>query len=164
VATAIELFEVEPAADAGFVAAWPGGRLYRALREDAEFRFVAVGASGAPPAFRSHRADYETVDEDGAPDGDEGVLLVSPFAVPDGADAAFLAGWREVRTARAAQRGYQGARLHRSVGPAGFRFVDVARWSSPLALARATGSLDVRAATGELPFPSHPALYLAVDG
>jgi hypothetical protein len=56
----------------------------------------------------------------------------------------------------AQQQGYHGTRLHRSLTPADFRFVNIARWSSPLMFARALEFTDAAAA---MPFPSHPALY-----
>jgi heme-degrading monooxygenase HmoA len=167
--TVIALFEVPPGADEAALDPWcsAGGALYRALRDDVDFRFVAVVPDDAqrPEApFRAHTARYEVAHEDGAPDGDEGVILVNPFAVPPDADERFLAGWHAAREALAAHRGYQGTRLHRSLAPADFRFVNVARWSSPLAFSRAVADPAFRAAAGALPFPSHPALYLPVHG
>ena len=70
-----------------------------------------------------------------------------------------LAGWDRARELLARQRGYLGARLHRSIGPADFRFVDIARWSSPLMFARALKLPDVHDAVRAMPFRSHPALY-----
>jgi heme-degrading monooxygenase HmoA len=168
--TAIALFEVPPGADETALDPWwsAGGALYRALREDVDFRFVALrpddDAQLPEPPFRAHVARYEVAHQDGAPDGAEGVVLVDPFAVPPESDERFLAGWHAAREVLAAHRGYQGTRLHRSVGPAGFRFVDVARWSSPLAFSQAVAEPGFRAEAGSLPFPSHPALYLAVQG
>jgi hypothetical protein len=131
--TAIELLEAAPRGG--------GGVLYRALRDDVQFRFVAVGRTGGAPS-------YEVVHDDGAPDGAGGVVVIDPFAVPEAADDAFLADWHAARTELAAHRGHQGTRLYRAVAPAEFRFVAFARWSSPLAFARAGG------------LASHPALYL----
>jgi hypothetical protein len=122
------------------------GLLLRALRRDLRFQYVAIAAGGG----------YEVVHEDGEPDGREGVTLVNPFEVPAGEDERFLAGWHGVREALASRRGYLGTRLCRDDG-AGFRFVNLARWSSPLMFARALGEVDVG-----LPFASHPGLYLVV--
>ena len=110
------------------------------------FRYVALD---------EHGDGYETVHEDGAPDGSQGVKLIEPFEVAPEDDEAFLAAWHARRAAVASQRGYLGTRLHRSVAPARFRYVHVARWSSPLMFARAGAP--------PLPFTSHPALYLVVD-
>jgi heme oxygenase (mycobilin-producing) len=128
--------------------------LYRALRSDVTFRFVGVAAAGGQ--------DYDVVHEDGRPDGHGGVVLIDPFAVPDGDDERFLAGWGRVRDLLAQRPGYLGTRLHRSVGPADYRFVDIARWSSPLAFARAMQRPEIERAAAAIPFPSHPALYLPV--
>ncbi len=71
---AIEPFVVPPGDDASFLDAWAeagetGARLYRALRDDAEHRYVAIGGYG----------DYEIVDEHGTPDVEGGVLRIEPF-------------------------------------------------------------------------------------
>ena len=160
----IDLFEVAPEADEAFLADWESERggstvLYRALRADIDFRFVAIARvdDDAPGAGR-----YEAVHEDGAPDGSEGVTLVSPFEVPEGEDERFVAGWERARAALADQRGYLGTRLHRSVGAGDFRFVNLARWSSPLMFARATRRPEFRAAGAGLPYTAHPALYSVV--
>ena len=162
----INLFEVSPEDDDAFLAAWQserveGGVLVRALRADADFRFVELaeleaGAAGAGDGR------YEVVREEGAPDGAEGVTLVNPFEVPAGHDERFVAGLERSLAALADQRGYLGTRLHRSAGDADFRFVDVARWSSPLMFARATGRPEFRAAGADLPYRAHPALYSVV--
>jgi heme-degrading monooxygenase HmoA len=162
----IDLFEVAPEADDAFLADWERERggsavLYRALRADVELRFVAV-ARVDDDATAS--GGYEAVHEEGAPDGLEGVTLVNPFEVPDGEDEGFLAGWERARAALADQRGYLGTRLHRSVGDSDFRFVNLARWSSPLMYARATQRPEFRAAANALRFPAHPALYSVVRG
>ena len=122
------------------------GVLYRALRDDAAFRFVAVADAGD-----------DVVREIGTPDVAGGVVLVEPFDVPGGSDDAFLDAWERLRAARAQQRGYLGSRLYRAEPG----FVDVTRWSSPLMYARATALPDVEAAVAAMPFASRPALYLA---
>jgi hypothetical protein len=45
-----------------------------------------------------------------------------------------------------------------------FRFVDLARWSSPLMFARATQRPEFRDAGAHLPYAAHPALYSVVRG
>jgi heme-degrading monooxygenase HmoA len=189
----INAFEVPVDADQRFVAWWERAReflaakkafaataLHRALREDADFRFVNVARVDAPAAWREAIADpafpggrmpfhahpglYEVVHEDGAPDTSGGVVLINAFTVPDDADDGFLAGWDRARAALASQRGYLGTRLHRSVVPADFRFVNIARWSSPLAFARAVAQPEFQQSAAAMPFASHPALYQLVGG
>jgi heme-degrading monooxygenase HmoA len=114
--------------------------------------------------FKAHPGLYEVAHEDGESDGTEGVVLINPFEVPAEADEPFLAGWRESRAFLAGRRGYLGTRLHRSVGAADFRFVNIARWSSPLAFARAVAEPEFQQAVAALPFPSYPALYGVIRG
>jgi heme-degrading monooxygenase HmoA len=190
--TLINAFEVPPEADEPFVAGWERARdflagrdgfrataLHRALRPDARFRFVNVAVIDTPQAwqeaiadpgfpgrempFRAHPGLYDVAHQDGLPDGDEGVLLINPFDVPDGEDERFLGAWERAREVLAAQPGYQGTRLHRALAPlAHFRFVNVARWSSPLAFSTAVQLPAFQAAATAMPFPSYPALYLVV--
>ena len=166
----ISLFEVPPEDDDAFVAARrraPGALLLRALREDVGFRFVEIGGeapvAGTEGRWPEHAGGYEVVHEDGLPDGDEGVILVGAFEVPPGEDERFMAAWHAARDALAGHRGYQGTRLHRSA-EAELRFVDVARWSSPLALARATRDPALGEPGVAMPFDSQRALYLSVGG
>ena len=189
--TLINAFEVPPEADESFVEGWRRARdflatregfgataLHRALRPDAPFRFVNVARVDSPdtwraaisdPAFpggrmpfRAHPGLYEVVLEDGAPDGPEGVVLINTFEVPPEADERFVAGWDAARRLLSGHRGYLGTRLHRSVGPADFRFVNIARWSSPLAFSKAVAHPRFSEAADALPFPSHPALYQVI--
>ena len=99
--------------------------LYRAWRPDAAFPFVEIAEDGP----------YEVVHEDGSPDGAEGATLVEPFDVPAGDDEEFLAAWHAEHERLAKQRGYLGARLYR--GDAPLRYIEIARWSSPLMVSRA---------------------------
>jgi heme-degrading monooxygenase HmoA len=143
--------------------------LLRALREDADFRFVAVAQLDEPVAwkqpgpdampFTSHASRYEVVRSDGRPDVTGGVVLINHFEVPRDADEQFLTGWDRARAVLAQQQGYLGTRLHRSAAPTDFRFVNIARWSSPLMFARALKRPEFQHATAAMPFPSHPALY-----
>ena len=188
--TLINAFEVPPEADEAFVAAWERTRnflagqegfsaiaLHRALRADAEFRFVDVARVDSPGAwegvaapefpggqmlFKAHPSLYDVIHEDGAPDGGEGVILINAFEVPAAGDERFLAGWQRARELLAGRRGYLGTRLHRSLGPADFRFVNIARWSSPLAFSKAVERPELRGAGADIPFASHPALYQVI--
>jgi hypothetical protein len=159
--TLISAFEVPPAADAAFVAAWRGGggTLHRALREDVLLRFVSVSRSdevaGVP--FTRHSARYELVHEDGDLDGAGGVFRISALAVEPADDERFLTAWHAVRAVLATQRGYLGTRLYVSAAPADFRFIEIARWSSPLMIFRA------RALHERLPFPAHAGVYERVE-
>jgi hypothetical protein len=101
------------------------GVLYRALRDDVPFRFARIGGTGG--------SEYDVVHEDGDVDAPGGVMLIDVFDVPPEEDEAFLDAWR---AGRAPAQGYLGARLFRSDAAAS-RFVEVARWSSPLMVARA---------------------------
>jgi heme-degrading monooxygenase HmoA len=83
----------------------------------------------------------------------------NPFEVPPDADEQFLTGWDRARAVLARQQGYLGTRLHRSAAPADFRFVNIARWSSPLMFARALKRPEFQRAAAAIPFPAHPALY-----
>jgi heme-degrading monooxygenase HmoA len=177
-AAVIIVFDVPPDADADFTAAWErtrgrlpttGTTLHRALREDVDFRFVAVAYVDDPQAweqattesmpFTSHASVYEVARVDGRPDVAGGVVLINPFEVPADADEPFLTGWDRARAVLAQQQGYLGTRLQRSAAPADFRFINIARWSSPLMFARALKRSEFTDAAAAMPFPSHPALY-----
>jgi len=189
----INPFEVPPEADDALVAEWDRARaflaaraafrettLHRALRADIPLRFVNIALIDAPATWRdavgdpdfpgaampfaAHPALYEVEREDGEPDGAGGVLLIQPFEVPDGEDERFLAGWEGVRERFALRQGYLGTRLHRSLGPADFRFVAVVRWSSPLMVARTLQQPEAERAIASMPFPGQPALYLPHAG
>lgn len=188
--TLINAFEVPPEADEPFVAGWEGAReflaakggftttaLHRALRPDADFRFVNVaridspetwrrsladpGFPGAAAPFTAHAGLYSVVHEDGAPEGTDGVTLIDAREVPADADEAFASAWSRARDELATHAGYLGTRLHRSLTDADFRFVTIARWSSPLAFSRAVQRSGL-ADGGGVPFPSHSALYQVV--
>jgi hypothetical protein len=151
----IAAFEVPPTADEAFLAGHErreGGRLFRALREDADFRFVEIA--------RADEGTYEIAHEDGDVDGAGGTTLINPFEVPEGGDERFLGAWRAARDVLAGRQGYLGTRLHRSIGAADFRFVNVARWSSPLMFAGALQDPEFQQAAAQMPFASHPALYI----
>jgi len=175
--------------DDAFIAGWERGRadllaqhrvadvaLYRALRPDVAHRFVeivgagsredgraAIDALGGAVAFAAHPGLYEVVAEEGDPGGaDGGVLLIEPVDVPPDADEAFESAWAAARAVLSAQRGHLGARLYRSLGPADFRFVGLARWSSPLMVARASADPAVQEAMAAMPFASQTAIHQLV--
>ena len=189
--TLINAFEVPREADEPFIAGWERARdflaaregfshtaLHRALRPDAAFRFVNVARVDSPeswkraiadPAFpggkmpfAAHPGLYEVVHADGTPDGTDGVILINAFEVPADDDERFVTGWHRARDLLANQPGYLGTRLHRSLGPADFRFVNIARWSSPLAFAKAVEQPAFQEAAAAMPFASHPALYQVI--
>jgi hypothetical protein len=109
--------------------------LYRALRDDAAEAVVEIGAG------------HEVVREDGAPDGDGGVVLIEWFEVAADEEARFLETWEDQRADFARHRGYLGSRLYRG----GSRYVALVRWSSPLMYARTggTAALYQRVVTGD---------------
>lgn len=163
------MFEVSPEADEAFIAEWERARdalatedgfiaaaLHRSVRSDVAFRFVGVTRYSAGSGL------YEVVHEDGAPEGAGGVILIEPFVVPTDQDERFLTGWMRAHDLLAGQRGYLGTRLHRSVAAADFRFVTLARWSSPLMFFRALQQPGFQEAAAAMPFASHPALYQVV--
>jgi heme oxygenase (mycobilin-producing) len=143
----INLFEVPPGADEGFIAGWERARdflaaqdgyrstaLHRSLGGETEFRFVNVAEWASPAAFRAATGDpefpgrdlpfpghpglYQVVAEDPPPgEAPAGVVLINPFEVPPDADDAFLAAWEASRVFLATQPGYVATRLHRSLSP-----------------------------------------------
>ncbi len=151
--TVIEAFNVRPAADRQDAAC------YRALRQDVDPRYVSVAEVESADAAPSPASLYEVVREHRTPDVEGGVVLVERFEVPEKReDARFIEGWDGLRAVLEQQRGYLGARLYRSVGAADLRFVEIARWSSPLMYARLLRRPGLQA----LPFDSQPALYQLV--
>jgi hypothetical protein len=154
----IGLFEVPPDADAAFLADWDrertgdGARLLRALRADTRYRYVELVPDGD---------DYLLLHQHGTPDVEGGVVRVDLVAVPPGEDEAFLAAWERVHAICVERRGYLGTRLYRAAVPGGPRYVEVARWSSPLMVAR---TLTLPALREAAPFASEAALYQPVRG
>ena len=187
----ISAFEVPADEDATFLASWEQARdllsqregaalpvLHRALRPDVAFRFVSVARVESPKAWRQAIGDAAlpggSMRVQGAfravrdrPRGRDargcgGVILINPFEVPAGEEERFLAGWEAARELLGNQRGYLGTRLHRSLAAASFRFVNIARWSSPLMFSRAVQRPEFQQAAAALTFASHPALYQAI--
>jgi heme-degrading monooxygenase HmoA len=144
--TSIQFFEAAPDSDVGTA--------YRALRRDVRFGFVVIGGDESAP--------YEVIREDGSVDEPGGTVLIEPFEVPDARDDEFLTAWESAHAILSTRPGYLGTRLHRATGPADFRFVEVARWSSPLMYSRTLQTPEFREASEGMDFRSHPALYEVV--
>jgi hypothetical protein len=110
---AIELYDVPPGGDDDFLAAWGAaggeGVLLRAIRDDADPRYVSITPGSG---------EYELVHEEGAVDEPGGVILLALSTTEPGAFAG--------------HRGYLGMRVF-----SGPRDITVARWSSPLMIQRA---------------------------
>src|SRR3954452_7182243 len=104
-----------------------GAAGYQAFRGDAPFPYVSIGPGDG----------YEVVHEDGTPERRGGVVQIEFFVVPAGQEERFLASCWEGRDELTGRQGYLGTRLFRAVGDAEFRFVELARWSSPLMMHRA---------------------------
>ena len=160
----ITAFEVPPSQDEAFLASHAtSGTMHRALREDAQFRFVDVAHAGAPElpdgstGFPAHPGVYEAIRSDGRPDVAGGVLRIEVLEVPDAGERIVE---RSVDVVTQ-QQGWIGRRLYRAVAPAEFAFVEITRWSSPLMLARASTRPEFAEATAT-PYRSHAALYTVV--
>ena len=146
----LDAFHVPPEADAEFLADWAGAGagadLYRALRDDVQPRYVALGGA-TPAAARTTRSSSRTARTEG------GVLAVERFA-PGGAGLA--PAWRALHGLLAARRGHLGSRLL-----AGPDVIAITRWSSPLMHQRALQQPEIAAALAALP-RAHAALYLPI--
>ncbi|HET8758417.1 MAG TPA: hypothetical protein VFM58_20525 [Solirubrobacteraceae bacterium] len=112
-------------------------------------RFVSVA-----PA-RGDEDGYELVYDDGKPDVAGGVTHITAYL--DVADR-FLDSWHDVREIVAARRGYLGTRLYRDA----LGYVAIARWSSPLMVARTAQQPEYRRAVAALGARARSALYTVV--
>jgi heme-degrading monooxygenase HmoA len=66
------------------------------------------------------------------------VTFVNCFEVPAGRENDFFARWQDVNAVMRTRSGYLDHHLYRSLAPdARFRFVNIARWTSPAALGAA---------------------------
>ena len=75
----------------------------------------------------------------------------------------FLEAWQLAQDYLGEQSGFIDTALHKATSAAAdFRFVNVARWSSPLAFSRALQRPEVQQAAAAMAFRSHPALYQVV--
>ncbi|GJD53532.1 hypothetical protein OPKNFCMD_6309 [Methylobacterium crusticola] len=93
------------------------------------------------------------------------VVLINPFEVRPGDEAAALAYWDRAAAHLRGAPGFVSTTLHRALRPdARFPLVNVAAWASAEAFQAAVGSPAFRALTGDeaARFPHHPALYAIV--
>jgi hypothetical protein len=150
VATLIEFFAVPPSRDTAFLADWAreraaaGATLYRAIREETPVRFVSVGPGGS----------HALVQADGDVDGAGGVIRITAFAAAD------TTAWEPAHAIERERRGYLGTRLYR--GPDGY--VAIARWSSPLMVARTELRPEFARAVAAFPATPASALYARAAG
>lgn len=90
------------------------------------------------------------------------IVLINPFEVQPGDEAAAIAYWERAADHLRRQPGFVDTRLHRTIAP-GTRFplVNVATWRSAEAFRAATADPGFRAQVGpEMGrFPHHPGLY-----
>jgi hypothetical protein len=178
--TLINAYVVSADADQAFIAAWkrtrvgesgPGAAtLHRALRAAVALRFVDIARvdagersvadpGGELPFTVAHPGVYEVTREDGEPEGAGGVVLITFFEVRE--DERFVADRERLHEVLVPRQGYLGSRLHRSLEPADFGFVDIMRWSSPLMFARALQQPEIAQAAASA--GGHRALYLPVS-
>lgn len=92
------------------------------------------------------------------------VILINAFEIAEEDEEACLAYWRAARDVMARQPGYIATRLHRALGPARFRFVNVAEFESAEHFRAATETAEFRAAVGPGMdrFPHFPGLFEVV--
>jgi heme-degrading monooxygenase HmoA len=183
--TLINLFEVGDGDD-DFVAGWERARefldqhagsiqtaLHRSLDADAHFRYVNVARLGEFEAWQKAVADpgfpgrqmpftsrpmlFNIAAEEGS-EGEDGVVYINPFEVPEDGDERFVSAWEQAGEWLASQEGWVGRRLHQSLAPADFRFVNLGWWESEDAYRRAVERPDAASALG-IPFTGRPALY-----
>jgi len=184
----INLFEVDPDADEPFIADWEEARdflkwkdgflrtaLHRSLAPDAAFRFVNMAEIASVDAWRalvgdprfpgreasspSHPGLYEVlIKDDGVPE--DAAVLINAFDVPhDHEEAAFTTPWHEARDHLSSKPGYLGSRLHRCIGAADFRFVNVAWWESAESFGGAVRDPGFGAIAARMPYEGRPGLY-----
>jgi len=187
--TLIDPFEVPVCSDGLFVAAWTRAcealsaagvlleaMLFRSVTADAKFRFVEVArissadawqralASGAYSepltSFGGHPGLYEVVRVEGVHKRESDAVVITPFEVAAGEDAAFLSTWEAGHEAIARVAGHRGSRLYRSAGlHADFRFVAIARWDTAQAYWHAARQPEFSEAPTSGSYRGHPALY-----
>jgi len=185
VPTLINLFEVPgPEQDDAFLEGWERAgefinqrvseietALHRSLEPEADFRFVNVVRIGDPEALREAIADpafpgrempfsahpmlYGAVEEEGSPGP---AVFINAFEVPANGDGDFTAAWRSAGDFLARQDGYLGRRLHQSLAPTDFRFVNIGWWESEDAYRAATAQPEFSSQVS-IPFTGHPGLY-----
>ena len=157
--TLIDFFEVPPASDEEFVAAWRSASdrlraldvyldaaLHQSVAPDARFRFAGVARCPSPRALQegldhagpsalaarsSHAALYRQEREDSGPwQLPAAAVVIDPFQVAPEADGVFLSGWDAAASALRERPGYLGGALYRSLSAAVyFRFVEITAWT-----------------------------------
>jgi heme-degrading monooxygenase HmoA len=158
-----------------------GATLHRALQPNTRFRYVNMGQWQTPGHFRAAtatagiRADafpfpahpglYQAVAaEQRLTNGQAKVTLINPFEVPPADDHKFIASWDAAREYLSRQPGYLDTTLYRAVEPgAGFRYVNIAHWTSADAFTSAVADPAFRA-TAPVRYPASPALYQPLAG
>lgn len=183
--TLINLFEVGDRDD-DFVAGWERARefldehagsiqtaLHRSLDADAQFRYVNVARLGEFEAWQKAIADpdfpgrqmpftsrpmlFRVAAEEGS-EGEDGVVYINPFEVPEDGDERFMSAWEQAGEWLGSQEGWLGRRLHQSLAPADYRFVNLGWWESEDTYRRAAERPDAASAL-DIPFTGRPALY-----
>jgi len=101
---------------------------------------------------RDDEDGYELVHDDNTPDVAGGVTQITAYV---DIDDHFLAAWHDVREIAAARRGYLGTRLYRGA----LGYVAIARWSSPLMVARTAQQPEFQGAVAALGARPQSALY-----
>ena len=151
-----------------------GGTLHRSIAPISRYRFVGVGrcestdpdvtAAQLPAVtasrFPAHTGLYEVVScTERLTSSRSDVVLINFFEVGPVDDRQFIGGWERANEYLRRRPGYLSTRLHRSVRPGvAFRFVNIARWSSPESFLSAIGDPGFRAAA-DLSYPAHPGIY-----
>ncbi|MCI4662376.1 MAG: antibiotic biosynthesis monooxygenase [Neomegalonema sp.] len=98
-------------------------------------------------------------------DNSNNIVLINTFIVPAQMEDAFLQWWRMIRPMFAAQPGFVGAKLHRSLDQKErYRFINIAEWEGEDLYRQALSNM-----VSMMPKPSiaglewHPALYEVVE-
>ncbi len=93
----------------------------------------------------------------------DSAILINAFEVPPAKDDEFMARWQDAAAFLRQQEGFISTRLHQSLDPAAFRFVDVAVWQSPEHFRQAVGTAEFQALARRMPFVSHPTVYRSIS-
>ena len=92
------------------------------------------------------------------------VTFINCFEVAPEADTDFLERWHKINAYMAGQPGYQSHALHRALSEdAGYRFVNVVRWSNAEEFAAAQDDGFRALVTPDYPYRFVPALFEVID-